>query len=108
MHVAIAIQNYYTLDNYYEELSGVYEDQGRLDSALFYHKKLQDVRDTLFNLNKSNIVSEMQTELANERSLREIDLLKEKDKNLIRFRRFGRAIAIVGDPCLQSLSCEET
>lgn len=80
MHVAIAIQNYYTLDNYYEELSGVYEDQGRLDSALFYHKKLQDVRDTLFNLNKSNIASEMQTELANERSLREIDLLKEKDK----------------------------
>jgi len=72
------IQDVYTLDDYYGEISRAYEKTGRLDSALFYYKKLQVVRDTLFNLNKSNIVDEMQMEIESERQLKENELLKEQ------------------------------
>ncbi len=94
---SVEVHDYYTMDNFYKSLSKVYEARGQLDSALYYYKKLQDVRDTLFNLNKSNIVSEMQTELANERSLREIEVLKEKDvrKSLILYASIGLGVLLL-------------
>lgn len=78
--VAEDIKDYYTLDDYYKAMSDVFEKTGKPDSALEYYKKLFSVRDTLFSLNKSNIVGEMRVELENERSQKEIALMKEEDE----------------------------
>ncbi|HTF06033.1 MAG TPA: tetratricopeptide repeat protein [Bacteroidia bacterium] len=94
------IKDYYQLDDYYLGLSKVFEATGKIDSALFYYKKLQAVKDTLFNLNKSNIVGEMRTQMENERGQKEIELLKEQDekKNIILYSSiaFGILILLLG------------
>jgi serine phosphatase RsbU (regulator of sigma subunit) len=78
--IAEEIQDIYTMDNYYEEISRSYEKTGKLDSALFYYKKMQATRDTMFNMNKSNIVNEMRVEIENERNQRELDMEKAKSE----------------------------
>lgn len=97
MKIAEEIQDYYSLDDYYKILSSVYESTGKTDSALLYYKKLENVRDTLFNMNKSNIVGEMRTELENERRSREIDVLKEQDekKNVIIYASLALGILLL-------------
>jgi serine phosphatase RsbU (regulator of sigma subunit) len=97
VQVAEQIKDYYTLDDYYEALSRVYEETGRADSALFYYKKLYAVQDTLYAMNKSNIVGEMRTELENEKREKEIELLKEQDekKNLILYSSFAVGVLVL-------------
>lgn len=97
VRVAENIKDYYTLDDYYAALSRVYEETGRADSALFYYKKLYAVQDTLYAMNKSNIVGEMRTELENEKREKEIELLKEQDekKNLILYSSFALGVLVL-------------
>ncbi len=69
------IGDYYNLKVYYRILSELYEKTGDPVAALDYHKKLMDVKDTLFNLNNTSLVSEMKTQLENEKKQREIESL---------------------------------
>lgn len=78
--VSEEIQDIYTMDDYYGELSIAYEKTGKLDSALLFQRKRQEVRDSMFGLNRSNVVNEMRMEIDNEKRQREIDLLKEQDE----------------------------
>jgi serine phosphatase RsbU (regulator of sigma subunit) len=79
--LAEELQDNYNLEIYYKLLSEIYEVKQDPALALAYHKKLLVVKDTIYNLSSSNIVSEMQTELANEKGRREIEVLNaENDK----------------------------
>jgi serine phosphatase RsbU (regulator of sigma subunit) len=91
------IQDYYNLDNYYAKLSEVFEAKGKFDSALVYQRKLQAVKDTLYNLNKSNVVGEMRTQMENEKNQKEIELLNEKDarKTLVLYSAIVVAVLIL-------------
>ncbi|CAN5820003.1 hypothetical protein BH11BAC7_BH11BAC7_12460 [soil metagenome] len=72
------LKDYYNLKVYYRLLSQLNEETGNLSLALSYHKKLLDVKDTMFNLNNSSLVSEMKTQVQNEKNLREIESLNAK------------------------------
>jgi serine phosphatase RsbU (regulator of sigma subunit) len=80
LKVAEELQDFFNLKIYYTVLSELYETKGDLGKALDYHKKLMMVKDTVFNLNNSNIVAEMKTQLANEKNQREIELLHARDQ----------------------------
>jgi serine phosphatase RsbU (regulator of sigma subunit) len=71
------IRDLYRLDDYYKTLSLSYEKLGKLDSALHYQRKAETVKDSLYNLNKSNVVSEAATAAQNDRRKHEIELLNE-------------------------------
>ncbi|MDQ3111171.1 MAG: tetratricopeptide repeat protein [Bacteroidota bacterium] len=73
--IAEEIGDYYNLKMYYLTLSKIYEATGNIPLALDFQKKLMTVKDTLFNLSNSTVVSEMKMQLENEKSLREIDAL---------------------------------
>lgn len=78
LRVCQDIQDVYTLDDYYREISRSYEMTGRLDSALHYYKRFEAARDTLFGMNKSNLVNEMRVEIENEKRQKENELLIEQ------------------------------
>ncbi len=73
--IAEELKDYYNLKLYYNFLSALHEKTGDPAVALDYHKKLLNVKDTMFNLNNSSLVSEMKTQLQNEKNLREIESL---------------------------------
>lgn len=95
--IAEEIGDYYLMDDAYHALSQVYTKTGNLDSAIVYYKKLFDVRDTLYNLNKSDLVDQMKVELESERRQKEIELLKEQDekKNLILYSSIALGILVL-------------
>lgn len=97
VRIAEEIRDIYTMDNYYEEISRSYEKTGRLDSALFYYKKMQATRDTMFDMNKSNIVNEMRVEIENERQQKENALLIEQaeKKDLILYASIVLGVLIL-------------
>jgi serine phosphatase RsbU (regulator of sigma subunit) len=74
------IQNNYNLKVYYKILSGIYEAKQNPSLALSYYKKLMAVKDTIYNLSSSSLMSEMKTELANEKGKREIENLNAKSE----------------------------
>ncbi|CAN5137836.1 hypothetical protein BH09BAC5_BH09BAC5_15910 [soil metagenome] len=78
--IAVELQDYYNLKMYYSVLSQVYEAKGDFQKALDFHKQFTIIKDTIFNLNNSNVVSEMKTQLENEKGLREIEALNAKDQ----------------------------
>lgn len=81
--LAEELQKNYNLKVYYKLLSEIYEAKKNPETALAYHKKLMDVKDTIYNLSSSSIISEMKTELENEKAKREFELAKEKGKREI-------------------------
>lgn len=91
------IQDYYNLSNYYRRLSEIFETKGKYDSALFYQRKLQMVKDTLYNYNKSNVVSEMRSQAESEKKQKEIELLNEKDakKNIVIYSAITVAVLVL-------------
>lgn len=95
--LAEEIKDYYNLDNFYAALSKTFEAKGSYDSALFYQRKLQQVKDTLYNLNKSSLVSEMETKLKSEKQQAEIELLNAKDarKDLLLYGTIVVAVLIL-------------
>ncbi len=78
--IAEGMPDYYNLKSYYSVLSKVYEAKGDFQKALDFHKQFMVIKDTIFNLNNSNVVSEMKTQLENEKGLREIEALHAKDQ----------------------------
>lgn len=74
-----SIQDYYNLDNYYLLLSEVFEKKGDYRNALYYHKKMKAITDTVYSLNKSTIVDEMKAQYESDKKQKEIEILHEKD-----------------------------
>ncbi len=97
LRVCQDIQDVYTLDDYYKEISRSYEMTGKLDSALLYYKRFEAARDTLFGMNKSNLVNEMRIEIENEKRQKENELLIEQGekKDLILYASIVLGVLIL-------------
>lgn len=64
----------------YNYLSEYFESKGNLDSALYYSRKETAVNDTVYNENKSKAVATIEAKYKNQKTEREIELLKENIK----------------------------
>jgi hypothetical protein len=64
-----------------ERLYFVYKNKGSFDTALIYHEALKHINDTIFNVEKSKSIANLEAVAALEKKQKEVQLL-EKDKQL--------------------------
>lgn len=84
----------------YNVLSGIYSDQKDYEKAFIYYKKYADLKDSIFNQEKSRQLLEMETKYQTEKKEQEINIQKlvisEQNLKLIRnqFLIFGLAMLL--------------
>ncbi|QCK13837.1 tetratricopeptide repeat protein [Mangrovivirga cuniculi] len=64
----------------YNKLSQFYESYDQFDSALLYQKKLAEVNNKLFNLQKANQINELTTKYESEKREQENEMLKKQNQ----------------------------
>ncbi len=97
LKVTEELNDYYQLKTYYKSLSEVYEAKGDLGQALFYEKKLDVAKDTLYNLSNTSVVNSMKTEAAYVNDQHKLELADARDqkKNVIIYAGIALTILIL-------------
>lgn len=76
LNAALALGSRHEAQEYYQNLANLYESEGNYREALNYSKQVLQLRDSVFNLEKSKAISELQTQYESEKKQREIELLQ--------------------------------
>lgn len=77
----------------YEFISKIYESINKPALALEYYKKYHALNDSIFNLEKQNTVTEIETKYETEKKEQQIDLLSAENK--IKNQRIRLGIAVI-------------
>jgi len=79
--------------NAYEVLSGIYETKDLKDSALVYLKMFMEAKDSIFNIEKTKKISEIEAKYENENKQLQIELLeKENELHVVSKGEQGRLL----------------
>ena len=78
----------------YQLLSSLYATQGDFQQAYLYEKKFNVVRDTLFNLQKNQQISEITTQYETVKKEQQIEIL-EKDKKISKNTILGLVLGLI-------------
>ena len=78
----------------YEYLSALYEEMGDPAQALIYFKKYKNIEDSLFNIEKQEVMSRLQVGYETEKKDQQIALLDKE--NLLKELRINRSNIILG------------
>lgn len=79
--------------NTLQTASRIYETKGNYALALDYNKKYQALRDSLFNIEKQNTITEIETQYQTEKKEQQIELLSVENK--IKNQRIQFAIVVI-------------
>jgi tetratricopeptide (TPR) repeat protein len=88
LNIAKSIESKNEMKNAYDLLAGIDYTLKDYKSAYDYHKLYSEIKDTLFNEESTNLMTEMQTKYESEKKEKEIELQKaELDKKEVMIRQ---------------------
>ncbi|KAB5486548.1 response regulator [Flagellimonas hadalis] len=90
--------------NAYEQLSGIYEKTGRYDESLFYTKKLERIKDSIFNIEKAKLDLVTADKIRFEHQMTELNKLQAKNEELSESKNRSEITAILTSAFLTIIS----
>ncbi len=95
LNIALELNISVVIHQCYRGLSELCSQSGRFKEALVYKSKQYDIRDSIYNIEKYEQLSELQTRYETEKKEQKIELLKAKDElNLSRLKRQRTLITV--------------
>lgn len=92
------------IKNAYEQLSGIYEKTGRFDESLFYNKKLEHIKDSIFNIEKAKLDIATADKIRFEHQMNELNKLQAKNEELSESKNRSEITAILTSAFLTIIS----
>lgn len=90
--------------NAYEQLSIIYEKTGRYDESLFYNKKLERIKDSIFNIEKAKLDIATADKIRFEHQMIELNKLQAKNEELSESKNRSEITAILTSAFLTIIS----
>jgi len=81
LQIAEEINDFFQIKYIYEEIADIYAQMNDFEKALHYHIRYKEINDSLFNIEKSEQITEMETKYETEKKEQQIVLL-EKDNTI--------------------------
>lgn len=81
LQIAEEINDFFQIKYIYEEISDIYAQMNDFEKALHYHIRYKEINDSLFNIEISEQITEMETKYETEKKEQQIVLL-EKDNTI--------------------------
>lgn len=90
--------------NAYEQLSDIYEKTGQFDESLRYNKKLERIKDSIFNLEKAKLDAVTADKIRFEHQMTELNKLQAKNEELSESKNRSEITAILTSAFLTIIS----
>lgn len=88
----------------YEQLSSIYEERGDYEESLVYAKGLGQIKDSVFNAEKTKLDAEMGARVRNEHQMNEMNKLQAKNEELSESKNRSEITAILTSAFLTIIS----
>src|SRR5690606_8551999 len=90
--------------NAYEQLSDIYEKTGQFDESLRYNKKLERIKDSIFNIEKAKLDAVTADKIRFEHQMTELNKLQAKNEELSESKNRSEITAILTSAFLTIIS----
>lgn len=92
------------IKNAYEQLSDIYERTGHFDESLFYTKKLDKIKDSIFNIEKAKLEVTTADKIRFDHQMNELNKLQAKNEELSESKNRSEITAILTSAFLTIIS----
>src|SRR5690606_14755948 len=92
------------IKNAFAQLSDIYERMGQYDQALFYTKNLEQIKDSVFNLEKAKLDAITSDKIRSEHQINELNKLQAKNEQLSESKNRSEITAILTSAFLTIIS----
>jgi len=90
--------------NAYEELANIYEETKRFDEALYYRKGLEQIKDSVFNIEKATLEAQTANKIRADHQMNEMNKLQAENEELSESKNRSEITAILTSAFLTIIS----